>query len=155
MRFLLCKNKRIISTKGGGSMLTEEMKKQMIELLRNETNPDFIMIFGSFAIGTAREDSDVDVAYFSEKLLSSYDRFNLANEIALICEREVDLVNILEMDTVFVMQIFENGVPIYIYNKDEFTRQKIKAYRMFAELNEQRAVVIKGIKNRGSVFSDE
>jgi uncharacterized protein len=136
-------------------MLTEEMKKQMIEVLRNETNPDFIILFGSFAKGTAREDSDVDLAYFSDKQLSSYERFNLANQLALTCERDVDLVDILDIDTIFAMQIFESGVPLYICDKDEYTRQKIKAYRMYAELNEQRSVVIEGIKNRGSVFGDE
>jgi predicted nucleotidyltransferase len=136
-------------------MLTEEIKKQMIEVLRNETNPDFIILFGSFANGTAREDSDVDLAYFSDKQLSSYERFNLANELALICERDVDLVDILEVDTIFAMQIFQSGVPLYISDKDEYTRQKIKAYRMYAELNEQRSIVIESIKNRGSVFGDE
>ncbi|CAG9606556.1 type VII toxin-antitoxin system MntA family adenylyltransferase antitoxin [Pseudoneobacillus rhizosphaerae] len=136
-------------------MLTEEMKKQMIDVLRNETNPDFIILFGSFAKGTAHEDSDVDLAYFSDKQLSSYERFNLANELALTCGRDVDLVDILEIDTILAMQIFESGVPLFIYDKDEYTRQKIKAYRMYAELNEQRSIVIKGIKNRGSVFGDE
>jgi uncharacterized protein len=136
-------------------MLIKEMKNQMIEVLQKETNPDFIILFGSFAKGTAREESDVDLAYFSDKQLSSYERFNLANDLALICEREVDLVDIREINTIFAMQIFENGVPIYIRNEDEYTRQKIKAYRMYAELNEQRAVIIEGIKNRGSVFGDE
>ncbi|MNJ72565.1 hypothetical protein D3C77_692310 [compost metagenome] len=97
----------------------------------------------------------MDFAYFSNKLLSSYERFILANELASICGKEVDLVNIREMDTVFAMQIFETGVPLYIRDENEFTRQKIKAYRMYVELNEQRVVVIDGIKNRGSVFGDE
>jgi uncharacterized protein len=136
-------------------MLTEEIKKQLIEVLRNETNPDFIVLFGSFAKGTAREDSDVDLAYFSDKQLSSYERFYLANELALICEREVDLVDIFEIDTIFAMQIFASGVPLYIGDKDEYTKQKIRAYRMYAELCEQRAIVVEGIKSRGSVFGDE
>jgi predicted nucleotidyltransferase len=136
-------------------MLTEEIKKQLIEMICNETNPDFVILFGSFAKGTAREDSDVDLAYFSDKQLSSYERFTLANELALICEREVDLVDILEIDTIFAMQIFSSGVPLYICDKDEYTRQKIKAYRMYAELSEQRSIVVEGIKSRGSVFDDE
>ncbi|WP_456277222.1 type VII toxin-antitoxin system MntA family adenylyltransferase antitoxin [Bacillus sp. AK128] len=136
-------------------MLTEEMKKQMVEVLQKKTNPDFVILFGSFAKGTPRVESDVDLAYFSEKQLSSYDRFNLANDLALICEREVDLVDTREINTIFSMQIFENGIPIYIQNENEYTRQKIKAYRMYAELNERRAIIIEGIKNRGSVFGDE
>ncbi|UOE94083.1 nucleotidyltransferase domain-containing protein [Alkalihalobacillus sp. LMS39] len=136
-------------------MLTEDMKIQMIELLQKETNPDFVILFGSFAKETAREESDVDLAYFSEKQLSSYERYTLANHLALICERDIDLVDIREIDTIFAMQIFEQGVPIYIRNEDEYTRQTIKAYRMYAELSEQREVVIEQIKKRGSVFGNE
>ena len=44
---------------------------------------------------------------------------------------------------------------IYINNKNEFTRQKIRAYSMYATLIEQRMPIIDAIKERGSVFGDE
>ena len=53
------------------------------------------------------------------------------------------------------MQIFEQGTPIYIQNENEFTRQKMRAYSMYATLSEQRAGIIEAIKERGSVFGDE
>lgn len=135
--------------------LNHEMQQKIIELLKQELNPSFIILFGSFAKGITHEDSDVNLAYFSNKQLSSYERFILAGELALIAEREVDLVDIKEIDTVFTMQIFEQGIPIDIQNENEFTRQKIRAYSMYATLNEQRAPIIEAIKERGSVFGDE
>jgi len=69
--------------------------------------------------------------------------------------REVDLVDIKQIDTVFTMQIFEQGIPMYIQDEDELTRQIMRAYSMYATLSEQRALIIDAIKERGSVIGDE
>lgn len=136
-------------------MLTNEIMVQLIEKVKQEVNPAFIILFGSFAKDTVREESDIDLAYFSSKQLSSYDRFLLSNELALIGGREVDLVDIKNIDTVFAMQIFAHGIPIYIEDENEYIRQRMRAYSMYATLNEQRAAIINDIKARGSVFGDE
>ena len=136
-------------------MLNKEIQQQLINTMNKQLDTDFIMLFGSFAKGTAREDSDVDLAYFSNQKLSSYERFTLAGDLATIAGREVDLIDLKQIDTVFTMQIFSEGVPIYIKDDNEFTRQKMRAYSMYATLNEQRAPILKAIKERGSVFGDE
>ena len=101
------------------------------------------MLFSLFAKGTNYEDSDL--AYFSKEQLSSYERF-------IFTGREVDLKQI---DTVFTMQIFLQGIPIYIKDENEFKRQKMRTYSIYATLSEQRTSVIESIKERGSVFGDE
>lgn len=136
-------------------MLNELLQQKLINTIVQSINPDFIILFGSFAKGTSREDSDIDLAYFSKQHLSSYERFTLAGELAALTGREVDLVDLKQIDTVFTMQIFEQGTPIYIQDNNEFTRQKMRAYSMYATLSEQRANVIEAIKERGSVFGDE
>lgn len=136
-------------------MLEKNIQNQLIKLIQTRVNPDFIILFGSFAKGTNRDDSDIDLAYFSKELLSSYERFVLTGELAEMAEREVDLVDLKQIDTVFTIQIFSQGIPIYIQDENEFTRQKMRAYSMYATLNEQRAGVIESIKERGSVFGDE
>lgn len=136
-------------------MLEKNIEKQLINLIQTKINPDFIILFGSFAKGTYRDDSDIDLAYFSKEQLSSYERFLLVGELAVMAGREVDLVDIKQLDTVFTIQIFSQGIPIYIQDENEFTRQKMRAYSMYATLKEQRAAVIESIKERGSVFGDE
>lgn len=136
-------------------MLNKELQDTLIETIKHQLNPDFIIHFGSLAKGTMHEESDIDLAYFSKHPLSSYERFILANELATIANREVDLVDIKQIDTVFTMQIFEQGIPIYIQDQNEFTRQKMRAYSMYATLSEQRARIIEAIKERGSVFGDD
>lgn len=136
-------------------MLPEREKQQIVKLLMKEVQPAFIVLFGSYAKGTAREDSDVDLAYYSEEKLNGYNRFILAGNLAEICGTEVDVVNIRDVDTVFAMQIFEGGRPLAIMDANEYTKQKIKAYRMYATLMEQRQPIIESIQSRGSVYGDE
>lgn len=136
-------------------MLAEEAKNILVDKITKKLDPAFILLFGSFAKGTIHDESDIDLAYFSDKKLSSYERFILASELSTVANREVDLVDIKQIDTVFTMQIFEQGIPIYIQDKNELIRQKMRAYSMYATLSEQRARIIKAIKARGSVFGDE
>lgn len=136
-------------------MLENDMKNKIINKIVENINPSFIILFGSFAKGTVHEGSDLDLAYFSYKKLSPYDRFILAGELARFVNRDVDLVDIKQIDTVFTMQIFEHGIPIYIQSENEFYRQRMRAYSMYATLNEQRAALIEAVQERGSVFGDE
>ncbi|MEE1132812.1 MAG: nucleotidyltransferase domain-containing protein [Caryophanon sp.] len=136
-------------------LLHPELQQQLIACIKQHVQPDFILLFGSFAKGTARDDSDIDLAYFSKQQLSSYERFLLAGELAGIAGREVDLIDIKQIDTVFTMQIFEQGIPIDICDENEFIRQRMRAYSMYATLYEQRAPMIAAIQKRGSVFGNE
>lgn len=136
-------------------MLENELKNKIINKIVENINPSFIILYGSFAKGTARADSDLDLAYFSFEELSAYEHFALAGEIASFANHDVDIVNIKQIDTVFTMQIFAEGVPIYIQDENEFYLQRMRAYSMYATLNEQRAVLLDAVQERRSVFGDE
>lgn len=136
-------------------MLKEEVKNLLVDKIVQKLNPAFILLFGSYAKGSDHAESDIDLAYLSNKEMSSYDRFILASELAGLTGCEVDLIDIRKIDTVFTMQIFEQGIPIYLQDEKEFILQKMRAYSMYATLSEQRAPVIEAIKERGSVFGDE
>lgn len=136
-------------------ILKSDIKNKIINKIVEEVNPSFIILFGSFAKGAVHVDSDLDLAYFARDGLSSYDRFILAGELAAIINRDIDLVDIKQIDTVFTMQIFGQGIPIYIQDENEFHRQRMRAYSMYATLSEQRAALIEAVQERGSVFGNE
>lgn len=135
-------------------MLPEQMKQQIIRILQEQVQPDFVLVFGSFAQGTQREDSDLDIAYFSKKSLTSYERFLLAGELAKVCQIDVDLIDIKKVDTVFAAQIFSTGVLLTCADQSEFIKQRMKALSMYASLNEQRAEILRSIEERGSIYGD-
>lgn len=136
-------------------MLKETVKKLLVDAMVEKLDPAFILLFGSHAKGTARAESDIDLAYFSERELSSYERFILAADLSGLAGQEVDLIDIKQIDTVFNMQVFADGKPIYMQDENEFVRQQMRAYSMYVTLNEQRAPIVETIKERGSVFGDE
>lgn len=78
--------------------LQQNWQKVVVEKLALAVNPAFVIVFGSYAQGSAREDSDLDIAYFAERQLSAYERFLLAGEIAQSCNIDVDLVDILTVE---------------------------------------------------------
>ena len=136
-------------------MLNEKLRSTLINEVVKKLNPAFIVLFGSFAKGTTHAGSDIDLAYLSKKKLTSYERFIFASELAEITGYEVDLIDIRQIDTVFTMQIFEQGIPIYTQDENEYRVQKMRAYSMYATLSEQRAPIMEAIKDRGSVYGDE
>ncbi|QGG49637.1 type VII toxin-antitoxin system MntA family adenylyltransferase antitoxin [Lysinibacillus pakistanensis] len=134
--------------------MQQNWQKVVVEKLASAVNPAFVIVFGSYAQGSAREDSDLDIAYFAERQLLAYERFLLAGEIAQSCNIDVDLVDILTVDTVFAAQIFSRGIVIDCKDENTFVKERMKALSMYVTLNEQRAEILKAIEERGSVYGE-
>ncbi|KOS64517.1 nucleotidyltransferase domain-containing protein [Lysinibacillus agricola] len=134
--------------------MQQNWQKVVVEKLASAVKPAFVIVFGSYAHGSAREDSDLDIAYFADKPLSGYERFLVAGEIAQFCNVDVDLVDMKTVDTVFAAQIFSSGMVIDCQDENTFIKERMKALSMYVTLNEQRAGILKAIEERGSVYGE-
>ncbi|NLJ58897.1 MAG: nucleotidyltransferase domain-containing protein [Tissierellia bacterium] len=132
--------------------LTEEEKKIIISILTEDLEPQFIYVFGSYAIGEARSDSDVDIAIYQDCKIDPYKLFQVSNKISLKLKRDIDLVSLREVSTVFAAQIISKSE--IIYSKDESLRQNysIKIFKEYVKLNEEREVVLNSIREDGSIY---
>lgn len=128
------------------------MLSEGLTLLVNRLNPVLVYVFGSFARDELRDDSDIDIAFLSNLEFSTYDIFMLSQELAIIYNREVDLIDLKKASTVFKAQIVGTGDVIYCNNENIKTEFQIRAFKEYALLNEEREVIMKGIKERGSVY---
>lgn len=133
-------------------MIPTHWQETIEQILQKHIQPHFFLLFGSYARGTAREESDLDIAYFSDHLLAHYERFLIAGEIAAFCGVEVDLVDLRQVDTVFEAQIYSTGELLACEDKNLFYKQRMKAYSMYATLNEQRAEILSAIEERGTIY---
>lgn len=126
--------------------------KDVVGLLRRKAAAYVIIVFGSYGKGLAREDSDIDIAYLGDSELGGYENFMLAQEIAALLGRDVDLLDLRRSSTVMKAQIITGGEVIYC--SDEMRRADffMKALKEYALLNEERAVVLREIERRGSVY---
>lgn len=130
--------------------------EQQLELIRNRlitrVSPSLIYLFGSYSKGTEHASSDIDIAYMSDVVLSEYERFMLAEELASELNKDVDLVDLKLATTVFQTQIIATGKLIYC--TDELLKMKFEmlTLKMYAKLNEERQVVLDKIRESGEVY---
>ena len=133
-----------------------ELRKQITDFIVEKINPDFIMLFGSQVTGLTHPESDTDLAFYKQgHQLSSYDVFILAGELAGITKTSVDLIDLDIVSTVFKMQIFGYGIPIYISNQFEFDEYQMNVMSMYHSLNVERREILQAITERGSVYDNQ
>lgn len=121
-------------------------------ILINEIKPNVIYLFGSSAKGISRPDSDLDLAFLSEKELSDYNVFMIAQEIASKLNIDVDLVDLNKASTVFKAQIVGTGKVIYCNDDVKRMYFEMYAFKDYALLNEEREIILRDIRERGSVY---
>ncbi|MEK6533666.1 MAG: nucleotidyltransferase domain-containing protein [Nitrospirota bacterium] len=125
----------------------------LIEYLRKSV-PELIALyrFGSQAKGTARPDSDVDLAVLTRNPIPAMRRFELAQELAIQLHREVDLVDLRSASTVMRMQVVSTGECLNAPNESARREFEMYAYSDYARLNEERRDILKRIAESGVVY---
>ena len=125
----------------------------LIEHIRKSV-PSLIALyrFGSQAKGTARPDSDVDLAVLSHDPISSLRRFELAQELAAQLHHDVDLVDLRTASTVMRLQVLSTGTCLDAPDEPACRKFEMYAYADYARLNEERREIVKGITERGLVY---
>jgi uncharacterized protein len=73
---------------------TQAALQQLTDLMSGQEDVDLAIVFGSVATGTARRDSDVDVAVLTREPMSSARKQSLTFAIATATGRPVDLVDL-------------------------------------------------------------
>jgi len=127
----------------------EEIEKDLqtiINILKDETSCTDIVIFGSFALGTQNSESDIDIAIRTDKEISKKDIFELSNKLSDILKRDIDLVDLKQIQDGFRYEILINGETIYTKDATNFEYYKLDMYREYLELNESRQDIIKKMK---------
>jgi uncharacterized protein len=135
-------------------VLSDNQLNKIKDILIKNIKPYLIYIFGSSVRNTFREDSDIDIAFLANTEHSDYEVFMIAQEIAGIFNRDIDLVDLSKASTVFKSQVVGTGKAIYC--NDDTRRMYFEMYTLkeYAMLNEEREVILKGIRERGSVYGN-
>lgn len=126
----------------------------IIQTLNSLIDPWLIILFGSYAKGGAREESDVDIAFLTDQKVDEYQSFCMAQKLAETIGKSVDCLNLYSASTIFQVQVIGHGKVLYC--RDE-TRRKyyfLRTFKEYALLNEERAAILKQIKERGTVYGE-
>ena len=138
-------------------MVGQEKLDKGLELVQSFL-PDVqaVYLFGSFAYSDERPESDIDVALLlpheKAKTLGTLYGSNLHQALTRFFGRDVDLINLRQVSTVFQNQIVSTGK--LVYSADEVARQTFKMYTLsfYQKLNEERAGILKELYRTGEVY---
>ena len=114
-----------------------------------------IYLFGSQADGSARPDSDYDIAFLLPAPADSpepYTLFLMAVELGEHLGQTVDLIDLHQTKTDFRFQIISTAKRIYCADRTACDTFEVVTYSMYQRFEEERKDIVEAVKNRGSVY---
>lgn len=104
-------------------------------------------MFGSYAYGRATEDSDIDLAILPRSPMKQEEIWIITQKLSIRLGRDVDLINLMNCNTVLSMQVVEEGKLLFDPNhKAPFFETNI--YRMYQDLQLNRQDNLASFKQR-------
>jgi predicted nucleotidyltransferase len=94
-------------------MLSETSIGQIVALLEERFGLDALFVFGSEAAGTARRDSDVDLAALLRRRPDALELLDLRSSLEEIAARDVDLIDLGAASPILARQVLRNGRCVF------------------------------------------
>lgn len=108
--------------------------------------------FGSWGTGEQRVDSDIDLAVLGNQPIDPVLRWELAQRLASLASRDVDLVDLMQASTVLRMQVVAHGERLYCADLLTVEQFENMVFSSYAKLNEERREILTDVRRRGSVY---
>ena len=139
-----------------GNIELNPRQEQLLRLLISELEkgiPGLVAVyrFGSWGTAAERADSDIDLAVLASAPLDSVRRWELAERLARIAGRNIDLVDLGTASTVMRAQVVASGERVFCADEPRCTEFEDFVYSDYARLNEERREILADIHERGSV----
>ncbi len=135
------------------SGILNQNDRQVIQgFLMNKLNAVTIFLFGSMIRGNTHSESDVDIAFICKQQHHGFQLFLVAQELATLLHREVDLIDLQRASTVMQIQVIENGEILYDAYPKDTAMLKVKWMKEYARLNEERQCILDQIKESGTIY---
>lgn len=129
-----------------------------LEIINNiiidKTGAVIIILFGSAASGRMREDSDIDIAFLSDKNMSECEVFEIAQELGNELGKDVDLIDLRKASTVFKANILGTGKIIYSADEKRKYEFQIRTFKEYSLLNEERKEILDRVRERGTIYAE-
>lgn len=136
------------------NQLSNDQKNYIVQFLSEQLQAYTVVLFGSAAKGTMRDDSDVDIAFLTDSTFTSYEIFMKAQYLADYLGREVDLVDFQQSSTVFKAQIVGYGKVLLDAQPVKRQYAFMRALKEYASLNEERKSILEKLGYSGGITFD-
>ncbi len=132
--------------------MNDERLQIIVDFLVEKVSPFLIIMFGSSVKGNMNKDSDIDIAFLSNKKIDKYELFMLSQELAVKLNRDMDLIDLNQASTVFQAQVIHTGKVIYCSDEQQKAQFELKTLKMYIKLNEERLPIMEKIEESGSIY---
>lgn len=112
-----------------------------------------IYLFGSAATRQLRADSDLDLAVLCPQRQDPVALWDLAQRLASLAGRDVDLIDLRSVSTVMAARIVTEGQRLLTVDKTACDAFEAHALSDYARLNEERRGILEDIQRRGRVHA--
>lgn len=102
---------------------------------------------GSFAKGTARPDSDVDVAALFDRTPDFMETLDLRERLSALLRRETDLVVLNDAGPIIGMQALKTGIRLFA-RKNEYEEFFVRTLNEYDDLKRLRAPIEEAVLKR-------
>jgi len=89
-----------------------------------------VVIFGSFASGKNKKDSDLDIAILGSKDVSLKEQINLINELSRVFNRNIDLSVLNKANPLLLFEASKNSILLY-GSREDFLKFKLYAFNAY------------------------
>ena len=137
---------------------TDPINSQVTELIQSYHNEiQAIYLFGSAINYQLQPNSDIDIALLLPhqvaKKLNNLSMSPLHLELTHYFQRDVDLINLREVTTVFQYLIVNRGKIIYYRDKTTYRTFEMLTWSFYQKLNEERAEILEAFFKTGQAYA--
>ena len=128
----------------------DAIKKIIKDFFQHKDQIISVHLFGSYAKGSSRKDSDVDVAILcdAKNMPSKLDVLQWRQDLADLLHKDVDLVCLNDASPILGMQVAQGKIDILVKNVNIYAYYIMYLFSDYAELKELRAPMEKDILKR-------
>jgi len=125
------------------------------EYLLQDNDIIAIVLFGSYARKTENVNSDIDIAIKIKREISKKEKFNLQLKLEELVNKDIDLLNLDELDDGVKYEVLINGETLYAKDEFQFELYKLRMYKEYLELNESRAKILENLKKGENIYGKQ
>lgn len=110
-----------------------------------------VYCFGSYARGDCNLESDVDIAFLSDSKVTDLQRFDLANQLADVFSRDVDLIDLRLASETLRVEMLKDAKCIFCATTEDLDAYEMRTYSEYVYFNEARKDLLEEFiaNNRG------
>lgn len=132
--------------------LSEEVKKDIVSFLDQRIkNLQLIYLFGSEHTGDVHAFSDIDIAFVCAQQMSSINKFDIQEELAIKLKRDIDLVDLSQATDLLKMQVIF-GENLFAINESFLFAFENRVMQDYYDLKEMLQPLYASIKENKSIY---